>query len=286
MPLVALDPRIRRVVPVAFRRWRNAPLSAQRAQRVRRISPRVARASDTTRSSISRSSSRAPSSRAWRGERATASTARTCASPSRPGSTTCTTRSTATSTSSRRRARWPRRALGLHGRRGRRAGSSRRRPAAAATPDRSVCHRVPRDEPRGQAVARARTGPRLLAHFAQAGLRVLLPVGQRRRASSAASGSRAHATNAIVPPRQTLPELASLARSRGGRGGRRHGPHAPRGRARHADRRDLHDHRRNARRRCAPPARTRVDIGGNGRVPSLGDAIETAGRVLRDTPRC
>ena len=28
VPLVALDPRVRRVVPVAFRRWRRSPLSA------------------------------------------------------------------------------------------------------------------------------------------------------------------------------------------------------------------------------------------------------------------
>src|SRR5262245_66397247 len=28
VPLVALDPRIRRVIPVAFRRWRRSPLNA------------------------------------------------------------------------------------------------------------------------------------------------------------------------------------------------------------------------------------------------------------------
>ena len=29
-----------------------------------------------------------------------------------------------------------------------------------------------------------------------------------------------------------------------------------------------------------------LDLGGNGRVPTPADAIEAAGRVLRDTPRC
>ena len=57
-PLVALDPDVRRVIPVAFRRWRHHPLAADvaRAGRFRR----VLRASATTRSSTCRSRSRGP----------------------------------------------------------------------------------------------------------------------------------------------------------------------------------------------------------------------------------
>jgi lipopolysaccharide heptosyltransferase I len=124
----------------------------------------------------------------------------------------------------------------------------------------------------------------LLAHFAQAGLRVLLPWGndaERERSERLARS----ATNTIVPPRQTLPELASLVGSAdivvGVDTGLTHlaaaigtptvaiftttdatlagvaaaGPHA-------------------------------VDVGGNGKIPSLADATACVGRVLRGAPRC
>lgn len=124
----------------------------------------------------------------------------------------------------------------------------------------------------------------LVAHFAQAGFLVLLPWGsddERARSERLARD----ATNAIVPPRQGLPELATLAAHAEAvvgvdtglthlsaalrtptvaiftetdaslAGVARAGPHA-------------------------------VDVGGNGRVPSLDDVIEAVGRVLRDAPRC
>jgi len=125
---------------------------------------------------------------------------------------------------------------------------------------------------------------RLLAHFAQASLAVLLPWGnnlERARSERLAHG----AANAIVPPRQSLPEMATLARNAevvvgvdtglthlaaalgtptvalftttdaALAGVARAGPHA-------------------------------CDLGGNGHVPSLDDAIAATGRVLRDAPRC
>ena len=52
----------------------------------------------------------------------------------------------------------------------------------------------------------------LLAHFAQAGFAVLLPWGSDAERARSERLAR-DATNAIVPPRQSLPELASLARS-------------------------------------------------------------------------
>ena len=124
----------------------------------------------------------------------------------------------------------------------------------------------------------------LLAHFAQAGFAVLLPWGnaeERLRSERLAAA----ATNAIVPPQQTLPELASLARGAeivvgvdtglthlaaalgtptvalftttdaALAGVARTGPHA-------------------------------IDLGGNGTVPALDDVVMATGRVLRDAPRC
>lgn len=124
----------------------------------------------------------------------------------------------------------------------------------------------------------------LLAHFAQAGLTVLLPWGndaERARSERIARAS----TNAIVPPRQSLPEMATLARNAevvvgvdtglthlaaalgtptvalftttdaALAGVARAGPHAE-------------------------------DLGGNGRVPTLDDAIAATARVTRNAPRC
>jgi hypothetical protein len=74
--LPALHPGVRRVIPVALRRWRRRPLAA----------------------ATCRSRSRARSSRAWRGDRAMAPIARASASRSPRLPTSTTMRSTRTST--------------------------------------------------------------------------------------------------------------------------------------------------------------------------------------------
>ena len=124
----------------------------------------------------------------------------------------------------------------------------------------------------------------LIANFAQASFTVLLPWGNEEERARSERLARA-APNAVVPPRQSLPEIAALARSAevvvgvdtglthlaaalgtptvaiftttdaSLAGVARAGPHAE-------------------------------DLGGNGRVPSLDDAIAATGRVLRDAPRC
>ena len=124
----------------------------------------------------------------------------------------------------------------------------------------------------------------LLAHFAQAGLGVLLPWGneaERARSERIASS----ATNAIVPPRQTLPELASLARSAevvvGVDTGLTHLA-AAMGTPTVA----VFTITDATLAGVAAAGTHAADIGGNGRVPSLDDAIASTGRVLRDAPRC
>ncbi len=125
---------------------------------------------------------------------------------------------------------------------------------------------------------------RLLAHFAQAGLTVLLPWGSE--VERARSERIAHAAaNAIVPPRQTLPGMATLARSAeivvGVDTGLTHlaaalgTPTVAIFTTTDAS--------------LAGVARTgthAVDLGGNGRVPTLEDVIGAAGRATRDAPRC
>jgi heptosyltransferase-1 len=124
----------------------------------------------------------------------------------------------------------------------------------------------------------------LLAHFAQAGFTTLLPWGNpveeaRSRRLAAA------APVAVVPPRLSLPELASLARNAevvvGVDTGLTHLAAAigtPTVAVFTATDAAL-----------AGVARTGAharDVGGNGHVPSLADVIAATGRVLRDAPRC
>lgn len=124
----------------------------------------------------------------------------------------------------------------------------------------------------------------LIANFAQAGFTVLLPWGNAEERARSDRLAQA-APNAVVPPRQSLPALATLARhaevvvgvdtglthlaaalatptvalftttDASLAGVARAGPHAE-------------------------------DLGGNGHVPSLDAAIAATARVLRDAPRC
>jgi heptosyltransferase-1 len=124
----------------------------------------------------------------------------------------------------------------------------------------------------------------LLAHFAQAGFRVLLPWGMSRSAS-AASGWRARPRMRSSPPRQTLPELATLARSAeivvGVDTGLTHLA-AALGTPTVAIFTTT-----DATLAGVTAAGTHaVDVGGNGNAPSLPEVVESAGRVLRDAPRC
>ncbi|MFO1322609.1 MAG: lipopolysaccharide heptosyltransferase I [Burkholderiales bacterium] len=281
VPLVRLDPRIRTVIPVAFRRWRRAPLARDtrrefaQFRHALRATPYdaildlqeqvkgalVARIARGTRHGFDRASIREPLA-TWlddvhhriRRDQHFIDKARALAAA----------------------------ALGYPV-----AGPPRWRlvpppPSGAlpATPFALLFHGTSRDEKlwpedrwRG-----------LLAHFAQAGFAAVLPWGS---AAEEARSRRlaADAPDAIVPARQTLPELAALARRAevvvGVDTGLTHlsaalgtptvavftatdaalagvaiaGPHAQ-------------------------------DVGGNGAVPSLTDVVAATGRVLRDAPRC
>jgi heptosyltransferase-1 len=124
----------------------------------------------------------------------------------------------------------------------------------------------------------------LLAHFAQAGLRVVLPFGSdaERERSERLAGSGA---NAVVPPRLTLPELASLVRSAevvvGVDTGLTHLAAAI-GTPTVA----IFTATDPALAGVAATGRHARDVGGIGRMPSLAEAIESIGSVLRDAPRC
>jgi len=124
----------------------------------------------------------------------------------------------------------------------------------------------------------------LLAHFAQAGLRVLLPWGSAAEKARGERIARA-AENAIVPPRQSLPELASLARSAevvvGVDTGLTHLA-AALGTPTVA----IFTATDAALAGVARSGAHALDLGGNGRVPTLDDAIAASGRVLRGAPRC
>jgi heptosyltransferase-1 len=124
----------------------------------------------------------------------------------------------------------------------------------------------------------------LLAHLAQAGMTVLLPWGsadEEARSQRLAAGAAA----AIVPDRQHLPALAALAGSAevviGVDTGLTHLAAAlsvPTVAVFTA-----------TEPRLAGVARTgdhAVDVGGNGIVPTLADVIAAVGTVMRRAPRC
>ena len=124
----------------------------------------------------------------------------------------------------------------------------------------------------------------LLAHFEQAGFVVLLPWGDARERER--SERLAHdAPNAIVPPRQSLPELAALARSAeivvGVDTGLTHLA-AALGTPTIA----LFTATDAALAGVARAGAHAIDLGGNGRVPGLADVAAASARVLRDAPRC
>jgi heptosyltransferase-1 len=119
----------------------------------------------------------------------------------------------------------------------------------------------------------------LLAHFAQAGLTTLLPWGsaaEQERSRRLAAGMQ----NAVVPQRQTLPELASLARGAdivvGVDTGLTHLAAAigtPTVAVFTATDATLAG--------VARAGGHALDVGGNGRVPSLDDVVQAAAKVQR-----
>ena len=280
-PLVALDPRIRRVVPVAFRRWRNHPLSAatrrefsafRRALRAQRYDAIldlqeqlkgaiVARIANGRRHGFDRANVREPIA-TWLDDvhhaidrnqhfiakaRAMAAAALGYAVEGRP--------------------RW----------------KLAPPPKSSAIPDGPyalACHATSRDDK----LWPEQDWSGLLAHFAQAGFRVLLPWGDARERERSERLARS-ATNAIVPARQTLPELASLARSAeivvGVDTGLTHLAAAI-GTPTVA----IFTTTDATLAGVAAAGTHAIDVGGNGVVPSLQAVIESAGRVLRDAPRC
>ena len=124
----------------------------------------------------------------------------------------------------------------------------------------------------------------LVAHFAQASFTVLLPWGSE--AEQARSLRIAHAApNAIVPPAQSLPELATLARSAevvvGVDTGLTHLAAAL-----GTPTVSIFTTTDPALAGVARAGVHAEDQGGNGRVPALADVIAATARVLRDAPRC
>jgi heptosyltransferase-1 len=281
VPLVALDPRIRRVIPVAFRRWRRSPLSsgthrefaefraALRTQTYGAVldlqeqvkGALMARMAKGTRHGFDRANVREPIAtllddvhHAIDRNQHFIAKARAMAAA----------------------------ALGYAV-----EGPPRWRivppPRAASMPDGPyaiVFHATSRDDKLWP--EHEWTG--LLAHFAQAALRVVLPWGSEAERERSERLARS-ATNAIVPPRQTLPELASLARSAevvvGVDTGLTHLAAAI-GTPTVA----IFTVTDPALAGVAAAGQHARDVGGNGHVPSLGEAIESIGGVLRDAPRC
>ncbi len=124
----------------------------------------------------------------------------------------------------------------------------------------------------------------LLAHFAQASFSVLLPWGSETERARSLRIANA-APNAIVPPRQSLPELATLARSAevvvGVDTGLTHLAAAL-----GTPTVSIFTSTDAALAGVARAGIHAEDLGGNGRVPALADVIAAAARVLRDAPRC
>jgi heptosyltransferase-1 len=279
VPLVQLDPRIRRVVPVAFRRWRATPLSpatwrefavfrrALRAERYDAIldlqeqvkGALVARLARGRRHGFDRHSIREPLA-AWLDDvhhriardqhfidkgRAVAAAALGYQASGQP--------------------RWQ-------------FTPQAKVPALPAAPYSLVFHGTSRDdklwpEERWRA---------LLAHFESAGLTTLLPWGT---AAEEARSRRlcAGAPRAIVPPRQSLPELATLARQAemvvGVDTGLTH-LSAAMGTPTVAIFTTT-DATLAGVARAGPHA---VDVGGNGMAPAHSDVIAAIGRVMRAAP--
>ena len=180
----ALDPRIRHVIPVAFRRWRRAPLRGARrgassahfarALRAQRYDAILDLQEQVKGALVARMARGTPP---WLRPRERPRAARDA------GSTTCTTRSRATSTSSTRRARSPRPRSGYAVRGPAALAASRRRPATPimpAGPYALAFHATSREdklwpEAHWRALHRA---------FRAGGIRGAAALGQRRGASA------------------------------------------------------------------------------------------------------
>jgi heptosyltransferase I len=124
----------------------------------------------------------------------------------------------------------------------------------------------------------------LVGHFARAGFVTLLPwfsASEQARSLRIADGSE----GAVVPPRQTLPELATLARHAeivvGVDTGLTHLA-AALGTSTVAIFTSTDPHLAGVSR-AGPHAR---DAGGNGLVPSLAEIVDVCGQLLRQAPRC
>ena len=282
MPLVRLDPRIRRVVPVAFRRWRAEMSPGRDVARVRRVPPRAARETYTAILDLQEQVKGAIVSRIARGDAPRPRPAQHPRAARDAASTTSTTGSRATCTSSTG-ARARGRGAGLHG-----VGSAALAVRAAGDDGGdargALRARVPRDEPRRQAVARGSLA------------RARRPVRERRHRDAAAVGQRRGAGAQRAPrrgrrdgDRAAAPDAGRARDARAPRGGgrrRRHRTHAPRGRARHADRRRVHDDRcRAGGRRADGLARDRRRRQRH-RARRSTTSPAALGHVLRDAPRC
>jgi heptosyltransferase-1 len=124
----------------------------------------------------------------------------------------------------------------------------------------------------------------LLAHFAQAGYDVLLPWGNDAERARSRRLAQA-ATNATVPERLSLPDLASLARRAevvvGVDTGLTHLAAAL-----GAPTVAIFTRTDAALAGVAAAGAHAIDVGGNGRVPSREEVVAAVASVLRGAPRC
>ncbi|MEO8751578.1 MAG: lipopolysaccharide heptosyltransferase I [Casimicrobiaceae bacterium] len=281
VPLVRLDPRIRTVVPMAFRRWRDAPLAPQSWRELRDFRRALRRADYAVVLDLQEQVKGAFVTRMARGRR--------------HGFDRQSIREPLATWFDDVHHRIPRdqhfidksRALAAAALGYRVDGPPRWQfapPAAAAVAPASryalVFHATSRDdklwpEERWRA---------LLAHFAQAGFATLLPWGnaaEHARSKRLAAGMQ----GAVVPPPQTLPELAALARSAeavvGVDTGLTHLAAAMGTPAVAIF--TATDAALAGVARAGPHAR---DVGGNGHVPSFDEVAAAVGHVLRRNPQC
>ena len=114
----------------------------------------------------------------------------------------------------------------------------------------------------------------LIAHFAQAGLAVVLPWGNAAEEATQPAGSREACRGAVVAARRRRCRRSRrCSRTRRARRRRRHRSHASGSGARHADGRAVHRHRPRARRRRARRAALRATWAAPASLPSPDEVI-------------
>ncbi len=279
--LVRLDPRIRTVIPMAFRRWRNAPFAPQSWRELRAFRNALRREDYAFVLDLQEQVKGALVTRMARGRR--------------HGFDRQSIREPLATWLDDVHHRIPRdqhfidksRALAAAALGYRVEGPPRWQfapPAAAALTPASRYALVFHATSRADKLWPEERWRALLAHLAQAGIAPLLPWGnaaEEARSQRLAAGVE----GAIVPPSRTLPELAALARTAevviGVDTGLTHLA-AAMGTPTVA----IFTATDAALAGVARAGAHARDLGGNGHVPSLDEVIAAAGQLLRGHPRC